>query len=103
MNSILKVVTASLVLSACSFGNKEQSFGLQSCFVVYCSSSENYASKDLALKAIEVAASIYSINLDTKNGICTKYYDKREMANGYIYLAKSAKQVCSEFKENLTN
>ena len=99
----MKVLLIVLVcfLSSCSLNpTKEQKFGLQSCFKVYCDSSEDKTSKLLALKAIEYSAKAFNINLDTEEGICTKYYKKREIANGYVYLMKSAKKVCSEFKES---
>lgn len=71
-------------------------FQWQSCMVVYFESYENSKVKAAGIKLIEIAANVYNIELDLGRGFGEEYYSKREPAGGYVYLKKSAFEVCNE-------
>jgi len=71
-------------------------FKSQACLNVYCEDSENSNVKKAGLKLVEIAAEVYSIDLELNRGVCENYYLHREVANGYLYLNKSAYEVCKE-------
>ena len=88
------IILFMLVITGCSTQHKFDSFKAQSCIYVYCESSEYNKAKKAGLKLVEIAASIYNIDLELNRGICEEYYTKREL--DYRYAAKSASEVCSE-------
>lgn len=67
-------------------------FQEESCQYSYCLQSEDSKAKEAGLKLVEIVASIYNIELDLKQGICTDIYEKREL--DYRYVFKTPYEVC---------
>lgn len=63
-------------------------FESQHQLMLYCEATEYHAGKQAGLRLIEIAARTHNIDLQLNRGICEKYYQRREPANGYIYLKK---------------
>jgi len=90
---ITRVVILFILLSGCSVLDTN-SFQFQSCLKIYCDSSEDSKVKSAGLKIVSIAAESQGIKLELDRGFCSKYYDNRAPANGYVYLKKSAYDVC---------
>lgn len=86
---MVKIIILSLFLiSGCT---QHVNFRLQACKTVYCEYTENSKIK----KAGYIIASIMlGVNLDYR--FCNEYYSKRELFSGYVYVTKSAYEVCME-------
>ena len=61
------------VIVGCSTNVGLDSFKAQSCIKVYCDNSEESVKKKAGLKLVEIAASIYNIDLELNRGICEEY------------------------------
>jgi len=81
------------LLQACSSVPKINSFQFQSCVEVYCSDTEESVIKNAGLKIIEIAGSVYNIELNLNRGFCEEYYVNRDI--DYRYLNKAAYNVCN--------
>ena len=94
---MFKIIILILFLQSCMLrGAVLTDFKSQACLKVYCEDSENSNVKKAGLKLVEIAAGIYNLDLELDRGVCENYYLHREVANGYLYLNKSAYEVCKE-------
>jgi len=88
------ILTLAGLISGCSVVPTFSSFESQACMTVYCEDTEYSAVKKAGLKLMDLVFKSQGINLELGRGFCEKYYTHRSITNGYIYLRRSAKEVC---------
>ncbi|RLA38628.1 MAG: hypothetical protein DRR06_20430 [Gammaproteobacteria bacterium] len=65
----------------------------QACFVTVCDRTEDSKTKAVALALLEAAASTVDVEIDLKSGVCTEYYENRDLS--WVYARRSASEICS--------
>ena len=84
----MKYIILIIALQGCSVTKTSAFNGFESQrqLMLYCENSEGSIKKKAGLKLIELGFKLYQINLRLYRGLCEQYYQRREPANGYIYL-----------------